>query len=539
MNENDVLDNLLDQIGDFGRLQLTALFLICGVVVFHSATHVAYAFTALDSDYRCLIPGCDGSDAKYETNWLDNAIPSTSNNVYDKCEMYDRINNSINVFNNCTATAFNRSNVVKCDEFVFRDNENYIAREFGLLCEENLWKLTLVGTLNTLGMFFGLLITGVISDKYGRKFVLLGGICGCGIFGLIKAFSPTYEWFCVFEFIEAVFAAGIYVCGFILGVELVTPKNRVITGCISCTSYALGEVLVAAVAWAVKDWKLLIYYLYGPCALCIFLYWSIPESIRWYLSKGKLEEAKDVLRKFAKANNKSISEGALNKLKLIIQEQEELHESVSFVEMLKSWPLLLRFLNVGFCWMTCAFLFYGLTLNSVTLSANSYADFMYISLTEVPAYWASTYVSNRYGRKYTMSVSYALASISCFAFLSISSDIEWLHTIVYCLGKFGATSAFILIYVVASEMFPTSLRNTTMGITSMVARLGAIMSPQIPLLAKLWKPLPLLLFASLAAVATVTSLFFPETLNLKLPDTIKEAENIGKKVPTDTDSIDG
>lgn len=59
---------------------------------------------------------------------------------------------------------------------------------------------------------------------------------------------------------------------------------------------------------------------------------------------------------------------------------------------------------------------------------------------------------------------------------------EWLHLAVYCLGKFGATSAFILIYVIASEVFPTSLRHTTMGVCSMIGRLGSVASPQIPLL---------------------------------------------------------
>lgn len=43
--------------------------------------------------------------------------------------------------------------------------------------------------------------------------------------------------------------------------------------------------------------------------------------------------------------------------------------------------------------------------------------------------------------------------------------------------------------------------------------------------------LPLILFGSLSIVSGVLSLLFPETLNTTLPDTIEEAENIGKNIP--------
>jgi OCT family organic cation transporter-like MFS transporter 4/5 len=40
--------------------------------------------------------------------------------------------------------------------------------------------------------------------------------------------------------------------------------------------------------------------------------------------------------------------------------------------------------------------------------------------------------------------------------------------------------------------------------------------------------LPLLLFGAMSVFSGLLALYFPETLNAKLPDTIEEAENIGK-----------
>lgn len=43
--------------------------------------------------------------------------------------------------------------------------------------------------------------------------------------------------------------------------------------------------------------------------------------------------------------------------------------------------------------------------------------------------------------------------------------------------------------------------------------------------------LPLILFGGLSIISGVLALLFPETLNTTLPDTVEEAENIGKNIP--------
>jgi hypothetical protein len=48
----------------------------------------------------------------------------------------------------------------------------------------------------------------------------------CGLFGLIRSFAPSYEWFLVFEFLDAAFGAGSYICGFVMGM-FVRKKNTI------------------------------------------------------------------------------------------------------------------------------------------------------------------------------------------------------------------------------------------------------------------------------------------------------------------------
>lgn len=58
----------------------------------------------------------------------------------------------------------------------------------------------------------------------------------------------------------------------------------------------------------------------------------------------------------------------------------------------------------------------------------------------------------------------------------------------------------------------------------------------ILLLQDLYAPsLAMYLFAGVASVASILILLLPDTFNVPLPDTIEEAENIGRKPKTITD----
>lgn len=91
--------------------------------------------------------------------------------------------------------------------------------------------------------------------RFGRRTTLVLGMVFCGISGIARAFASSYTLFVIWEFIDAAFGAGTYACGFILGVELVGPKYRVLTGTLLSSCYAVGEVFVALVAWLFQSWR--------------------------------------------------------------------------------------------------------------------------------------------------------------------------------------------------------------------------------------------------------------------------------------------
>lgn len=61
-----------------------------------------------------------------------------------------------------------------------------------------------------------------------------------------------------------------------------------------------------------------------------------------------------------------------------------------------------------------------------------------------------------------------------------------------------------------------------MGVSSMSARIGGMLAPQILELGTLWGPLTFLVFGGLAFVAGILALLLPETAGKPLPQTIED-----------------
>lgn len=56
---------------------------------------------------------------------------------------------------------------------------------------------------------------------------------------------------------------------------------------------------------------------------------------------------------------------------------------------LKSRLLLVRFVIIVYNWITNAFVYYGLSLNSTSLSGNKYLNYTLVCLIEIPGYTIS------------------------------------------------------------------------------------------------------------------------------------------------------
>jgi Sugar (and other) transporter len=91
----------------------------------------------------------------------------------------------------------------------------------------------------------------------------------------------------------------------------------------TCTFYTFGLMALAVVTTLVHDWFILSLVTSVPFLFYFFYILIMPESPRWLLAKGKLEDALKVLETMARVNGKQFPESFHSKLEeRVVQEKK-------------------------------------------------------------------------------------------------------------------------------------------------------------------------------------------------------------------------
>jgi SP family galactose:H+ symporter-like MFS transporter len=172
----------------------------------------------------------------------------------------------------------------------------FIQKRYGLssTMEEVVVSSVLVGAI------IGAVIGGALTDKYGRrKMIILAGIIFT-ISAIGTAFSPSVTWLITGRVISGI---GIGIASFISPMyigELVPAKVRGSLVAVNMLAITTGIVVAYLVDYAFsgsKDWR----YMFGLAAIpsigLVIGMWILPDSPRWLVSKSKIKEAKQVLQR--------------------------------------------------------------------------------------------------------------------------------------------------------------------------------------------------------------------------------------------------
>lgn len=81
--------------------------------------------------------------------------------------------------------------------------------------------------------------------------------------------------------------------------------------------------------------------------------------------------------------------------------------------LVKSRVLILRFLVCSWCWAVAAFVYYGLTINSVSLAGDKYVNFALNMAMEIVASLLIVMALERFGRKRSIFVAFLVCGVAC------------------------------------------------------------------------------------------------------------------------------
>ena len=477
------IDAIFLSIGELGKQQCIYGGLLCllnGLAAFHM---LQYTFVGFDVDFTCISGG-----QNYSNECPDNSVSACS------------------------------------DVFFFTQQRSSIVSEWSLVCDQS-YKSKATMSAFMAGVMVGAFVLGKFADQYGRKVCLSSTTLGVLVFNTLSGLVPSYKLYLLTKFSVGFFQAGFILASFVLSNELVGPSKRGLVSMIFQSSFSLFIVVLSALAYHLQHWRqlTLIISVFGAPALALNL--IIPESPRWLLSKNRKREALKVLRDIAAGNGSVFTE----KMKMEIEnnqpgggEKSDRNYEEGLLDLFRTVPLSLLTLTQIYSWFVNSGAYYGLTLAAGTAGGNLYTATALSGAVEIPAYILANFLLNITGRRKILAGFMVVGGFSCLGIQVLSRVFPALVQSMALLGKLCLAASFAVIYIHSGEIFPTTIRNSAMGLVSVAARVGGILAPFIVSLGNVSDNLQFTVFGLMSLTAGILNLKLPETKGAQLPETVSE-----------------
>ncbi|XP_059199726.1 organic cation/carnitine transporter 2-like [Centropristis striata] len=403
-----------------------------------------------------------------------------------------------------------------------------IVSEWGLVCE-NAWKVPLSTSCFFVGVLIGSFFSGPLSDRFGRKPVLFIAMAIQTVSPLIQATSVSWVMFCILNCVRGLGQISSYIASLVLGSEMLTPTTRVSYAFLGhSTGFCVGYAILPLFAYFIRGWRVLLVATALPGFLFIPTWWLIPESPRWLLQKGRVEEAELVIRMAAKRNGILAPEVIFkaDECLELMQNKGEEEQTYTYMDLIRTFNIRNITILSVFIWMSTAMVFYGLSLNTSNLNGNVYLNCFISAAIDTVVCVATWLLVSHVPRPTLLSSTLMFCGITLLIIKLVPKDMHVMIQVLAFGGKIGVSAAYCLAYVFFTELIPTVVRNMGLGFASTAARIGTIICPYVIYMGMYSMILPYIVFGIISIMAAALSMLLPDTRNSKLPDLISQAQPI-------------
>lgn len=397
-----------------------------------------------------------------------------------------------------------------------------------------------------LGMLFGGMICGYLSDILGRKYCLLISLFLNAAAGFASALSPNIDVLIFCRVVGGIGIGGSVPAVFSLGAEIFPAANRGKFLSVIASFWMVGSIFTALFAWIMLGddfsgqrimpggtWQWFAALCAVPALVTLLLtYYILPESPRFLVACGRFEEAaigltylsgvKIEAHHLQPRNVPKVSSPPLSSEAVFNPFMEKQSSSPSFASPSPSpspssgpqkkkpqWlvqaealfgdlPVRFNILMLSTIWFSLSFGSYGLSSWISTLyddlgMANAFADSFIYSLATLPGNLLTITLIDVYGRRAMLAMGMTLAGLSVIGFALDSSQASVViltSSLFNCFSVVGWNALDCL----SCESFPTKVRTTAMGLLAAAGRVGAISAQFVN--GSLEQNIPVLLFVT-------------------------------------------
>ena len=386
-----------------------------------------------------------------------------------------------------------------------------LAVHWGITPTESSW----LASIGFIGMAIGATFGGLLADKFGRRHVFTLTLLVYGLATGASALATGLVMLLVLRFL----------IGLGLGAELpvastlisefspVKVRGRMVV--LLEAFLAVGWILAAVIGTFVvgahdSGWRWALALGMVPAFYALYVRLHLPESVRFLESRGRHEEAEEIVASFEAA----------------VPTDAELADAPSTptfaeddVTSRSIWSPSLRGRTAALwtVWFCVNLSYYGafvwipslLVADGFSL-VKSFSFTLIITLAQLPGYAMAAWLIEVWGRRVTLAAF--LVGSACAAGLYGFAHTEWLILVAGCLLSFFNLGAWGALYAVGPELYPTHLRGAGTGAAAGFGRLASIIAPLlVPLiLAGAGSGWLFALFAAAFALAALAAFALPE-----------------------------
>ncbi|XP_026679608.1 organic cation transporter protein [Diaphorina citri] len=293
--------------------------------------------------------------------------------------------------------------------------------------------------------------------------------------------------------------------------------------------FTLAASLLPWIAYYVANWQYLCVITSLPLLVAVITPWIVPESARWLVSQGRVDEAVVIMKRFEKINNKKVDPKLYQQLKETCQRQAKQEidgKRYSVLDLFRTPRLRNITCLLIVIWMAISLVFDGHVRQVGNLGLDLFITFTLASATELPADTMLTFTLDVWGRRWYACGTMVFSGV--FSLLSSSVETGKLSAGLAIIGRFLVNISYNTGLQYAAEVLPTVVRAQGVALIHIMGYVASIVSPFIVYLAVINPKLPLIILGMIGILGGALCLFLPETLGQDLPQTLQDGENFGR-----------
>lgn len=519
-------DQLLAAAGEIGVYQIFLFFKTSPFYIFGAFVYFSQLFlTEVPRNHWCWIPELDNMTAM-ERRTLAIPVDKDSPLGYSHCTSYVANWTEVLITGNEPDLSWATQ---KCQYgWEFNTTEipyTTISSELGWVCDKNSYQAT-SQSLFFFGSIIGGFVVGWVADHFGRiPATVCANVVGC-VAGVASTFTGNFVEFSICRILMGMSYDNCTYMTYLLVLEYTGPKYRTFISNLSCAIFfTLGVTVLPWISLACGDWKVISLVTSIPLALSLLVPFVLPESPRWLITKGRVDEVIMNVKAIAKRNKRNVPAKLIEQFQVTCAKNKK-KETFGLLDLLKRPTLRNMFICVCVTYLCCVVIFDTLVRSVGSLNFDFFVSFTLVSLTEFPSLILLSFILDYIGRKWLAVISLTICGMFSFITPFVGGGLQ---SVLCAVGaRFACNLAIDSILQWSAELLPTEIRGSGTSIVHICGYIATCISPFISYSDNYVSWLSSFVVGVISLFSALICFYLPETAQKEMPQTLSEVDNLMK-----------